>query len=73
MWRFKAIIMHRPLNQSDNYLAEILDDIRLLKQGNSNIRLHFEYVPMKDNKAETYASNCSTGNSVFCINENEIK
>ena len=45
--------MHRPLQpELDNYLAEILDDIRLLKKGNSNIRLHFEYVPMKDNKAE---------------------
>lgn len=58
----------------DNYLAEILDDIRLLKQGNSNIRLHFEYVPMKDNKAEkrmlqTVAREIQS----FGINENEIR
>ncbi len=55
------------------YLDGCLESIRQLKIGNEKLRLHFEYVPMKDQEAEkqmlqTVAQEIQS----FGINENEI-
>lgn len=73
---FMAGYHYAPSDQTqlDQYLADIKGSIRKLKTGNSDLRLHYEYVPMKDAQAEkqvlaTVASEFQS----FGINENEIR
>ncbi len=55
------------------YLAGITHSIGKLKRGNKNIRLHYEYVPMKDKTAEKRVlSTVAEEFQSFGINENEI-
>lgn len=58
----------------ESYLADITDSIAKLKSGNKHIRLHYEYVPMKDEQAEKRILT-TVGNQFqsFGINENEIQ
>jgi len=57
-----------------SYLGATLDSLRQLKKGNEHLRLHFEYVPMKDPSAETEVlSAIAKEIQSFGINENEIK
>ena len=56
------------------YLDEITSSIRMLKQGNPNLHLHYEYVPMKDQEAEKQVlTTISSEIQSFGINENEIR
>jgi len=56
------------------YLSEVTNSIRLLKTGNPNIRLHYEYVPMADQAAEKRVlATISREFDSFGINENEIR
>ena len=56
------------------YLDEITNSIRMLKAGNPNLRLHYEYVPMADQVAEKRVlATISKGFDSFGINENEIR
>ena len=56
------------------YLDEVTNSIRMLKAGNPNIHLHYEYVPMKDQAAEKRVlTTISKEFHSFGINENEIR
>ncbi len=56
------------------YLADSLADIRKLKEGNPDLKIHFEYVPMSDPQAErTMLEAVASEIKSFGINEVEIK
>lgn len=56
------------------YLTDCIEGLRKLKQNNSNLHLHFEYVPMKDQEAEKKMLTAVAQEiQSFGINENEIK
>ena len=56
------------------YLASSMASIHKLKRENPRLRLHFEYVPMSDAKAEeTMLRSVASEIQSFGINENEIK
>lgn len=73
---FMAGYHYAPTTQPylNQYLEEVLYGIRQLKLGNPGIRLHFEYVPMKDKEAEKQMlSAVASEIQSFGINENEIR
>jgi len=73
---FMAGYHYAPSEQSAlvQYLAEVEESIRLLKMGNPELRLHYEYVPMKDEDAERQVlTTIGKHFQSFGINENEIR
>ena len=72
---FMAGYHYAPVEQPalNEYLSSITSSIQQLKRGNENIRLHYEYVPMKDKHAEKQVLNTVAAEfQSFGINENEI-
>lgn len=58
----------------DAYLKESISDVRKLKEDNPRLRLHFEYVPMRDGEAErSMLEAVASEIRSFGINENEVK
>lgn len=58
----------------NRYLTASMNSVRKLKEKNSRLRLHFEYVPMNEDEAEKTMLQAVAGEiQSFGINENEIK
>ncbi|HKM18249.1 MAG: hypothetical protein GX228_08320 [Firmicutes bacterium] len=73
---FLAGYHYAPSEEPDltEYLNEITNSIRMLRSGNPNVHLHYEYVPMKDQEDEKRVlTTISREFDSFGINENEIR
>lgn len=73
---FLAGFHYAPTNkeQLTAYLDSSMDSVRKLKENNSRLRFHFEYVPMSEDEAEkTMLRTVASEIQSFGINENEIK
>lgn len=73
---FMAGYHYAPSTEPDlsAYLEQAMSSIRQLKSGNKDLRLHYEYVPMKDAAAERRVlTTVAKEFQSFGINENEIR
>lgn len=73
---FLAGFHYAPTEEAElnSYLDASMASVKRLKQDNSRLRIHFEYVPMSDTEAEkTMLQTVSSEIQSFGINENEIK
>jgi ADP-dependent phosphofructokinase/glucokinase len=58
----------------EEYMADTLRDLQLLRSKNPKLLIHYEYVPMKARELEPLMlKQISTGITSFGINENEIR